>query len=232
MKKFEKLETLAESLGTLKDRVVFSGGMLTAFYATDAWAHGHRSMGELECILNAPTMAEFLTWDRELRERGFHPKYDPNPPVIEWEYKGIGLEVYPSRPEIVRHKNRWFEEGVFHAIKHPLPSGICIRIMSAPYFLASRIESFLHHSDFYIRHNKDFEDIVFLLNNRPELLDEVAHSFHEVRAYIQGFFYSLLNHKDLREGLYYALPFNGGSSEAERILWIMEEMGQNPYALV
>lgn len=232
MKKSEKLEILAQGLGNAKERVVFSGGMLTAFYATDVYAPKHRSMGEIECILNAPTMAEFLNWDRELRQKGFNPTYDPQPPVTEWEYQGITVDIYPSRPEIVRHPNRWFEEGVFHAVKHPLPSGICIRMMSGPYFLASRIESFLHAHSFSLRNNKDFEDIVFLLNNRSELLDEVADSFHEVRAYIQGFFYQLLNHKDLREGLYYSLPFQGGESEAERVMYIMEEMGQSPYAVV
>ncbi|MCI4671181.1 MAG: hypothetical protein MRZ79_23785 [Bacteroidia bacterium] len=231
MKKLEKLEILAEGFGRLKERVVFCGGMLTSFYATDSYSQQHRSMGELMCILNAPTMAEFFNWDHELRKHGFSPKYDPQPPVVEWEYKGVSLDIYPSRPEIVRHPNRWFEEGLFHAVRYPLPSGKTIRMMPAPYFLACRIEEFLIKSNFRLKQNKDFEDIIYLLNNRQDLQDEIQQSFYEVRAYIQNFFLQLLEQRDLKEGLYYAIPYHEGENGISRIMHIIEEIVQTRYAV-
>ncbi len=103
--------------------------------------------------------------------------------------------------------------------------------MQASYFLATCIEIFLHEGYFRLKQIKDFEDIIYLLDNRPSLVEEISASLYEVRGYIQDFFAPLLKHPDLEEGLHFALPFHSGSQGTEKIKTIMASIVEEAYSL-
>jgi hypothetical protein len=65
-----------------------------------------------------------------------------------------------------------------------LTENIEIRVVTAPYFLATKFEAFKTRGkmDFYASH--DFEDIVSMLDGRIEIVDEIKHSDSTLQEYL------------------------------------------------
>lgn len=55
-----------------------------------------------------------------------------------------------------------------------LEGGLSVRIFSAPYFLATKLEAFVDRRENEGRFSTDFEDIVHVLNNRGSITAPLA----------------------------------------------------------
>ena len=69
------------------------------------------------------------------------------------------------------------------------------------YFLASKLDAFWDRGRADFRLSTDFEDIVFLLDSRDELINEIKDSELSVKKYILDKFRYLLEQSDLDEGI-------------------------------
>ena len=52
-----------------------------------------------------------------------------------------------------------------------------------------------------LRYSSDFEDIIYLFDNRQELLDELVNANETVKMYLQNAIKSLLKHPIIREAI-------------------------------
>jgi predicted nucleotidyltransferase len=89
----------------------------------------------------------------------------------------------PALPGILGFANRWYPLAVQSAQRVVLPSGTSIQLITAPAFLATKFEAFSDRgkSDLLGRH--DMEDIVNVLDGRPEIVEEVAASPDELKLF-------------------------------------------------
>jgi len=90
----------------------------------------------------------------------------------------------PTDESILGFGNRWYKEAIASSIIYPLTDGIEIRIVTAPYFLATKLEAFKTRGkmDFYSSH--DFEDIVSVLDGRIEIIDEIKSADENLKEYL------------------------------------------------
>lgn len=73
------------------------------------------------------------------------------------------------------------------AWKRTLDGNLEINVISAPCFLATKMEAFTDtgrdgHDDLFL--SRDFEDLIRVLDGRPEVVNEVRESPDEVRHYL------------------------------------------------
>lgn len=59
-----------------------------------------------------------------------------------------------------------------------------INILKAPYYLATKFEAFNNRGKDY-RSSHDMEDIIYILDNRIDIVNEIEKSPREVREFIQ-----------------------------------------------
>jgi hypothetical protein len=224
------LETVAAAFDDCLNQVVFIGGATLGLFATSPSAPAHRPTQDIDCLINAPSRAFLHDWDRMLPERGF-VKLDPREqPALFWHYDGIHVHLLPPYSEMIGFENRWFEEGLFHATYCYLPSGRRIRTFNTVYFLATKLEALAHRGWEDLRMSEDFEDIIFLVEHRPELIHDIQRAFHEVRSYLQSRLKALLAHPDLEEGLAYVLPGEVTSAQISRILLLLDTLANGQQA--
>lgn len=224
----QNLEKVATQLDQLLNHVIFIGGSVLELYASDPSAPALRPSREIDCLLNIETAAEFHIWQQTLEARGFKKAQADSGHTSHqiWRFEDITLTfTYPNFSE-KNSFNRWYQDGIFHAIPYRLPSGKMIRIFTPPYVIASKIEAFLNRGNQDFRLSEDFEDIVFLLDNRPQIKSEVLSAYYEVRNYIRLHFDRFLASGDLEEGLAFVLPFGSGTSRSKKIIGFMEEFAQ------
>lgn len=218
------LESLASGFGESLHKVVFIGGATLSLYVTDRSAPECHPSGDIDGIVGVSSMLEFLEFQKIIEGKGFQRMKFARPGAEQWIYEGIKVRLMPMNTEKLGFTNRWYEEGVFHARTYRLPGGRPIRIFMPAYFLASKIDAFLNRGGTDLRMSEDFQDLVYLLDNREEILDDIHQAFYEVRSYIQRQFARFLSLSNLDEGLAYALPDSFDEENIFRIKSIMEKI--------
>ena len=81
--------------------------------------------------------------------------------------------------------NRWYPLAVATAVPYRLAAGRSIRLVTAPLFIATKLEAFRDRGreDYVASH--DLEDVVTVIDGRAELIDEVRAAPAEVRDYLR-----------------------------------------------
>jgi hypothetical protein len=82
--------------------------------------------------------------------------------------------------------NRWYGEAVRTATRHNLGDGVVISVITAPCFLATKIEAFNGRGQGDILASKDVEDVIAVLDGRPELHDELNRASRKLQAFVCG----------------------------------------------
>jgi hemerythrin superfamily protein len=230
-KSIEKMKTLAYGLGDLLNKIVLIGGSVLEFYVTDSAAPEALPTDDINAVVTVNSMLEYRDFEQKLEKKGFEKAADESPFIKTWFYQGVKLYLTPMHTDQVEFHNIWYEEGVFHSIVHQVNDYLSVRIFSSVYYLASKIEAFLNRGGEDFRMSEDFQDIIYLLDNRPELEKEIKHGFYQVREYIQNNFRQLLSHADLEEGICYALPYGLDEYGVEKIKQAMERIAGIEYSM-
>jgi len=95
------------------------------------------------------------------------------------------LDVLPLDEKILGFSNRWYRAAMEAANTHQLFPDLEIRVVTAPYFLATKIEAFKGRGrgDFFASH--DLEDLVFVVDGRSTIVEEVRTETPLLREYLR-----------------------------------------------
>lgn len=84
-------------------------------------------------------------------------------------------------------------------MKYKLDDAVTIRVFTAPYFLATKFSAF-HDRGNDPRTSTDFEDIVYVLDSRLNIVDEIRSAPSNVRDYLKEHLKAFLG-ADMSESL-------------------------------
>lgn len=79
--------------------------------------------------------------------------------------------------------------------------GIAIRVLSAPLFIATKLEAFKGRGDGDYLASADIEDIVRVIDGRPELAQELTGCHQALRDYLRDEFVRLLEDDDFLDAV-------------------------------
>ncbi|MDT8391691.1 MAG: nucleotidyl transferase AbiEii/AbiGii toxin family protein [Lentisphaeria bacterium] len=200
------IEEVAAGLVPLLDSVVFIGGASSCLLIDDTIASGVRPTDDVDCIVEVGSRAEYSKLEAQLRSLGFSHAMAEDAPMCRWIYRGVLVDVMPDDRAILGFSNAWYKEGIAHAQEVTLPSGLLIRCLTLPYFVATKIEAFLSRGgDFRMSH--DIEDIVIVLDGQRDLA-ALGHGPESVVGYLRGKFVGFLADSNFIESLYAHLPLD------------------------
>jgi hypothetical protein len=153
------LERAAEQLGeALLEQLVFVGGGVAGVLITDPAMPEIRPTQDVDVICRVIARADYHQLGRQLRQRGFQEDSRPGAPLCRWCTDDLILDLMPTQGEILGFSNRWYPLALETAQLQELPSGCSIRIVTAPMFMATKLEAFrgLGQGNFLFSH--DLED--------------------------------------------------------------------------
>ena len=207
----EILEICAHALGPLCDELVFLGGCVTAILITDAAAPPVRVTRDVDVLAEVATTAEYHKLEKRLRERGFEVDSSKDAPICRWAGHGILLDVMPTDDRILGFGNTWYRNAVWSSVPYRLPSGVQIRLIDPVHFIATKLEAFVGRgeNDFVMGH--DLEDVICVIDGRPELEQEIAAASRKMRKYIGGRLRAFLADPKFTDALPGHLPGDAGS---------------------
>jgi len=105
----------------------------------------------------------------------------------------------PTSEEILGFSNIWYHEGFLKATEIAIAEGYTIKVFKPEYFIATKIEAFKIRGKNDGRTSSDFEDIVYVLNNRTTIWEELNKTAENIRQYLKIAFTSLLNEQHIYE---------------------------------
>lgn len=188
----EILMIAVEKLGDLSDEMVFVGGCATGLLITDPAAPPIRATRDVDAIVQVVSHSEFYRLSEKLRELGFKEVVSKDAPICRWEADRVILDVMPTDTSVLGFGNKWYAPAMEHSENMQLANGTVIHLVSAPYFLITKLEAFDGRGagDYLMSH--DIEDIVAVLDGRLETLHEVRQADLALVKELSERFHSLL----------------------------------------
>ena len=208
------LEVVAEHLGDdLREQMVFVGGAVAGLLITDPATPAIRPTEDVDLVCRAVALGEFHRIETALRAHGFVQDMRPDAPICRWLVGAVVVDVMPPLEEILGFANRWYPLALETAEPVALPSGREIRLITAPVFIATKLEAFdgRGKGDYLFSH--DLGDLLAVIDGRATLPDECRSSPPDLRAYLAKRFRALLADPSFVEALAGHLPGDAASQE-------------------
>jgi len=218
------LMTVAEGLGKLKDDVVFVGGSVAELYIKDAHLSDIRPTQDVDCVIEISSKLEYYKLEKKLRKKGFKNDTSQGAPLCRWIYKDTIVDVMPDNEDIIGFTNIWYPEGIKNKITKTLPDGTEIYIFRKEYYLASKFEAHKNRGGRDLRQSHDFEDIIYIMDNCPDIVDSISNANKDVKSYLSTEYTNLLNNKNLIEGIESALPYGSGAESTDIIFEMINKI--------
>jgi hypothetical protein len=196
-----KVELVAQALGELREQVVFVGGCAVGLLLTDPAAAPPRVTYDVDLVAEVVALRGYHRLEREFARRGFARDMAADAPICRWRYQRLEVDLMPTDPAVLGFANRWYPLAVAGAEHVLLPSGMAIRLIGAAAFMATKFEAFADRGRNDLLGSHDAEDIINLVDGRPELAAEAAVAPEELRRYLAERCATLLARPDFTEAL-------------------------------
>jgi len=194
------LRFVANKLGELCQDLVFLGGCTTGLLITDEYSPDVRYTLDVDCIVDVISLNRYYLLEKQLRERGFN-KLLTDEIICRWHCEDVILDVMPTDEKILGFGNIWYKEAIQQSILYSLGSELDIKIVTAPFFLATKLEAFKSRGkyDFYSSH--DFEDLVSVMDGRIEILADIENTTYELKHYLAQTFIEIHKSRAFHDAL-------------------------------
>jgi len=214
----ELLTRVARRLGPLLHEVVFVGGCATGLLITDEAAAEVRPTFDVDVIAEITSYAGYETFSERLRSLEFQEDTSEGAPRCRWLIDGMKLDVMPLDEKILGFANRWYRAAMEEAIEIEVEPTLRIRVITAPYFVATKLDAFQGRGRGDYTSSHDLEDLLAVIDGREAIIEEIARA-REVQFYIAEQFRSLLETSAFVDALPgYLLPDAGSQNRLPILL--------------
>jgi predicted nucleotidyltransferase len=202
-----RIKAVSNALDKLETPVVFVGGAVASLYADIDFREEARPTDDVDVVIELLAYKNYAVIEERLRTIGF--ENDMYSKVIcRYRYQGLIVDIMPTDEKILGFSNKWYAPGFKQAVDFKIDELHTVKIFPAAYFIASKLEAFKTRGKNDGRTSSDFEDIVFLLNYRNEIWNELQQADEVVRKYLKDEFRKLLAGTYIDEWLAVHLDYN------------------------
>lgn len=223
----ELLKVAAKLLRPVLDELVFVGGCATGLLVSDQAAGEVRPTFDVDAIAEITSYVEYTTFGERLHKLGFSEDASEGAPICRWQHGQIKLDLMPLDETILGFSNRWYKAAMDTANEFEIERDIRIRVVTAPYFCATKLEAFKGRGkgDYLASH--DLEDLITVVDGRPELLEELRLVSEDVRSYIASAMGQILKARQFIDALPgYLLPDSASQARISQLLAKLTQMSE------
>ena len=186
---FEKLkgmiERVARALGSdLLSEVAFVGGCTTGLLISDqVTLEGVRATDDVDLIVNVIGYSGWNVFQGRLLQKGFSTSIEDEV-ICRLRLGELKVDFMPDDEKILGFSNRWYQQALANTQNYQLTDDVVIRLLSSPYFIATKLEAYKGRGNNDLLASRDVEDILNIVDGRPELIHEIKGADPSVCNYI------------------------------------------------
>jgi hypothetical protein len=191
---------------------------VTEILVTDPGAPEPRVTLDIDAVVEVTTRREYYGFADKLHAAGFSEDRSEGAPLCRWLVDGAKVDLMPPDEAVLGFSNRWYSVALANASVICLPHGTQVRVVTAPYFVATKLEAFAGRgrNDFTASH--DIEDFIAVVDGRPELLQEIRSAPDDVRRYVSEQIRSYLDTSTFLDAIPGHLPPDDASQRRAPLL--------------
>ena len=163
---------LSEKLAGTPFDFAFLGESVLSLLVSDPTVDAIRVTKDVDVIVGVRSRNEFHEEERELEARGFRHDTSDDAPICRWIADGVVVDVLPVREEVLGWRSEWFEQALLAARTMEV-EGHSVKVVTAPFFVALKLEAFEDRGEGDFIMSTDFEDVICLFNGRRSVVDEI-----------------------------------------------------------
>jgi len=218
------LANAARRLEPLLEELAFVGGSTTALLITDKAAADVRPSYDVDAIAEISSYAAYTDFSVRLRKLGFEEDASEGAPICRWRHGRIILDLMPLDEKILGFSNRWYRPALDSAEKREL-EGLRIRIVTAVYFCATKLEAFAGRGKEDYLSSHDLEDLIAVIDGRAEIVQEIRSAPGDVQTYIAAQIKQLLGTDAFLDALPgYLLPDAASQARIKTLIARLKEI--------
>lgn len=208
--RFIPMLTVARRLDDLREDAMFLGGAVVPLLITDPGAESARPTKDVDLTIEVTTRVDYYKLGERLRALGFSED-DTGGPICRWIIDELKVDIMPTEAHILGYTSSWFSAAMRDASTCAFTDGQVLRVVSPPYFCATKLEAFRDRgeNDYVMSH--DMEDIVAVVDGRDELFAELSAAEPSVRFYVASTIRSFLSFSSFIDALPGHLPGDAAS---------------------
>jgi predicted nucleotidyltransferase len=218
----EVILRISLALGEMNERVVFVGGATIGLYINDPAAEDVRVTKDVDITVEIATLGELESIREELVQKGF--KQSPEDNIIcRFRYDDIKVDVMSTKEVGWAPANPWFSKGF--AKREALQIGDqVIQLLPLPYFIASKFAAQISRGGKDPRTSHDFEDIVYVIDNRTDIVEQIDNAPDDVKTYLNEQLELVLNDNVMKEAILGNLAYDTREVRYSRIIQCIEHI--------
>jgi hypothetical protein len=178
------LEEAASKLRPFLKEIVFVGGVTLGLLIADNAGGPVRGTNDVDVIAEIFTYPDYIAFSERLLRSGFVEDMGEKPLACRWRSEGLILDVLPLDEKVLGYTNRWYRSALEFAQPVTLPSGLLIQIITAPFFLGTKMEAFRGRGKNDFMGSHDLEDFVAVIDGRSTIVVEIAQAPLDLRQYL------------------------------------------------
>ena len=192
-----RIKAVANALQKALQTTVFVGGATVSLYY-DRPVRLIRPTDDVDVLIEIANHSERLKVEAALIEVGFINDIESDV-ICRYLIEGITVDIMPTEVEILGFSNRWYPDGFKNAINCQLDDMMSISILTAAFFIGTKLEAFNNRGKNDGRTSSDFEDIISIFENRSVIWQELNDAPEPLRSYIIEEFQLLLSNPYFKE---------------------------------
>jgi len=176
-------EAAVRLLHPLLDDLAFVGGCATGLLVTDPAAASIRPTVDVDAITEVSTYAQYAVLSERLRAVGLREDHRDGAPTCRWRCADLTIDVMPTDERILGFSNPWYSPALATAQRVDV-AGLRVRLVTAVYFLATKLVAFRARGNDDYRGSHDLEDVITVIDGRLEIVAESQNAASDVQSYI------------------------------------------------
>ena len=212
-----RIKGVYNALGDLGNKVVFVGGATVSLYADRPEQAEVRPTEDVDVLIEIATYNEYVELQAKLTALDF--RLDTESSIIcRYKYHGLTIDIMPIDEGILGFTNRWYKEGFAKLERFSIDERTTVNIFSSTFFLASKLEAYKGRGNLDGRTSQDFEDIVFILDNRKTIWEEIRSADLALKMYFKNEWENFLANPFIEEWLAAHLEYQTAAIRGRSII--------------
>jgi hypothetical protein len=199
------------------DELVFVGGCAMGMMITDPAAAGIRPTKDVDAIVDVTSYAMYAALSNRLRALGLTEDTSTGAPTGRWRHGEAVVDILPTDRGVLGFSNSWYARAIASASPVAI-DGLQARVVAPAYFVAAKLEAFRSRGHGDVVTSSDLEDIVMIVDGRPQLVAELERADDGVRQFVAREISELMGNRRFTDSLAGFLPQDRASQARRRLL--------------
>lgn len=210
------IKKIAVALGELNEQVIYVGGATVGLYINDPAADDVRPTKDVDISLSIATIGELEQIRENLNKKGFIQTAEDDV-ICRFRYEDVKVDVMNTRAIAWAPANPWFAPGFENKLQIEIDDQK-IFIIPLPYFLATKFAAYNSRGNNEPRSSHDFEDIVYVIDNRTDIVQEILTAKKDVKPFLKNELENILHDKLKQEAVLGNLFYEGRDERYKMII--------------